>query len=353
MYMAVKRVSGALVPIISVLLGLIAGALIMLVSGYNPLKAYGTIFKYVFLTPYYTGETIVSAIPLILSGLAVAFAFRAGLFNIGVEGQLLAGWLAAVAAALILPPDLPKFIMVPLCLIAAAIGGGFWGFLPGFLKARFKVHEVITSIMLNYVALYVTNAIIRKFFYTSGEHTPQIPKSASLASQFLTNITSGSRMNWGIIVAIVCAVIMWFILWRTTKGYELRAVGFNPNASQYAGMNVERNMVLSFTISGAFAGLAGATVGLGTFQMMTINQAFTGIGFNGIAVALIGLNSSFGVVIGSLLFAALQTGEIAMQGLGIPNDLVQVIIALIIFFVASNYIIRWAKDKLKRGGQTS
>ncbi|GGE44734.1 ABC transporter permease [Pullulanibacillus camelliae] len=348
--MNTKRLSGAMVPVISVLLGLIAGAIIMLISGYNPLQAYGDIFQMVFLTPYYSGETVVTIIPLILSGLSVAFAFRAGLFNIGVEGQLLVGWLASVATALLLPAGLPKVIMIPACIIAAIIGGGIWGFIPGLLKARFKVHEVITTIMMNYIALHTTNAIIRKYFYAEGERTPNIPDSASLSSQFLYNLTAGSRMHWGIIVALIGAVVMWFILWRTSKGYELRAVGFNPDASLYAGMNVNRNMVLSFFISGAFAGVAGAMLGLGTYHYMTINQDFTGIGFDGIAVALLGLNSSFGVILGSILFAALETGEIGMQSLGIPNDLVQVIIALIIFFVASNYIIRWTRDRLKKKG---
>lgn len=344
-----KRLSNALIPIIAVLLGLIVGAVIMLISGYNPWQAYVSIFNMVFLNPYYFGETVVTMIPLILSGLAVAFAFRTGLFNIGVEGQLLVGWLAAVATAVGFD-GLPKVLLIPLCIIAAAVAGGVWGLIPGFLKARFYVHEVITTIMLNYIALHTTNAIIRKYLYVSGEHTPEIPKSASLSSAFLSQLTGGSRLHWGIVIAMIGAVLMWFLLWRTTKGFELRAVGFNPDASKYAGINVKRNMVIAFAISGAFAGVAGAMLGLGTYHFMTINQDFTGIGFDGIAVALLGVNTSFGVVIGAALFAALETGGISMQSMGLPNDLVEIIMALIIFFVASNYIIRWAIERLKKGG---
>ncbi len=347
-----NKLSNALIPVISVLLGLIAGAVIMVISGYNPASAYLSIFQMVFMDPYYAGETFVTMIPLILSGLSVAFAFRTGLFNIGVEGQLLVGWLASVAAALAVP-DLPKILAIPFCILVAAVAGGLWGFIPGLLKARFHVHEVITTIMMNYIALHMTNAIIRNFLFAKGEHTPVIPDNASLSSQFLTDLTTGSRLHWGIIVSLIGAFVMWFLLWRTTKGFELRAVGYNPDASRYAGMNVNRNIIISLVIAGAFAGAAGSTLGLGTYHFMTINGDFTGIGFDGIAVALLGLNTSFGVVLAAYLFAALETGGISMQSLGIPNDLVQVIIALIIFFVASSYIIKWAMARLKKGGEVS
>lgn len=345
------RLYGALIPVIAVILGLLAGAIIMLVTGYNPLLAYGSIFQSIFTQPYYGGETIRAMIPLILSGLAVAFAFRTGLFNIGVEGQLLVGWFASVATAIGLA-ELPKIILLPLCILAAIIAGGIWGFIPGFLKAYFKVHEVITTIMMNYIALYFTNYLIRTFLYTDGERTPTIPKAASLASPWLANITQGSRLHWGFIVAIIGAFVMWFILWKTTKGYELRSVGFNSHASQYAGMNVNRNIYLSMAISGAFAGVAGSMVGLGTYQYMTINPDFIGIGFDGIAVALLGLNTSVGVVLGAALFAGLKIGSISMQSVaGVPTDLVDIIIALIIFFVASSYVIRLFIARFKKGGE--
>lgn len=345
------RLYGALIPVIAVLLGLIAGAVIMLITGYNPILAYTSIFQSIFTQPYYGGETIRAMIPLVLSGLAVASAFRTGLFNIGVEGQLLVGWFASVAFGIGFG-DLPRIILVPLCIIAAIVAGGIWGFIPGFLKAYFKVHEVITTIMMNYIALYFTNYLIRTFLYTDGERTPTIPHSASLSSQWLVNITQGSRLHWGFVVAILGAILLWFILWKTTKGYELRSVGFNPNASQYAGMNVNRNIILSMVISGAFAGVAGAMEGMGTYQYMTINSDFIGIGFDGIAVALLGLNTSIGVILGAALFACLKIGSISMQSVaGVPTDLVKIIIALIIFFVASSYVIRLILARFKKGGE--
>ncbi len=345
------RLYGALIPVIAVLLGLVAGAIIMLITGYNPILAYTSIFQSIFTQPYYGGETIRAMIPLVLSGLAVASAFRTGLFNIGVEGQLLVGWFASVAVGIGFG-DLPRVILVPICIIAAMIAGGIWGFIPGLLKAYFKVHEVITTIMMNYIALYFTNYLIRTFLYTDGERTPTIPHSASLSSQWLVNITQGSRLHWGFVVAIIGAFVLWFILWKTTKGYELRSVGFNPNASQYAGMNVNRNIILAMVISGAFAGVAGAMEGMGTYQYMTINSDFIGIGFDGIAVALLGLNTSIGVILGAALFAGLKIGSISMQSVaGVPTDLVKIIIALIIFFVASSYVIRLFLARFKKGGE--
>ncbi|MCO7176344.1 ABC transporter permease [Sporolactobacillus kofuensis] len=339
-----------LVPVISVILGLLCGAVIMLVIGYNPILAYQSIVESIFLQPYYTGETIRAMIPLVLAGLAVAFAFRTGLFNIGVEGQLMAGWLASVACAIVFG-HLPRVILLPLSVLAGGAAGALWGYIPGLLKAKFKVHEVISTIMMNYIALYTTAYIIKNFLYTEGERTPTIPAAASLASPFLANLTQGSRLHWGFIVAIIAVVAMWFILWKTTKGYELRAVGFSPDASQYAGMNVSRNIILSLTISGIFAGLGGAMEGLGTYQYMTINSTFTGIGFNGIAVALLGLNTPIGVVLSGALFAGLQTGGLTMQSnAGVPVELIQIIIALIIFFVGSGYVIKWAMGRLTRKG---
>ncbi|RYM06662.1 ABC transporter permease [Sporolactobacillus sp. THM7-7] len=339
------------VPLISVVLGLFFGALIMLAGGYHPILAYQSIFESVFLQPYYTGETIRTMIPLVLSGLAVAFAFRTGLFNIGVEGQLLAGWFVSVAAA-ILCDGWPKILLLPLSILAGAAAGAVWGLIPGFLKARFKVHEVISTIMMNYIALYTTNYLIKHYLYTEGERTPTIPDAASLASATLSHLTQGSRLHWGFIVALLAGLLMWFILWQTTRGYELRAVGFSPDAAGYAGMNVGRNILLSMTFSGMFAGLAGAMEGLGTYQYMMINPAFVGIGFSGIAVALLGMNTSLGVFLAGALFATLQTGGLTMQSeAGVPIELINIVIALIIFLVGSSYIIQLVLNRLAKRGE--
>lgn len=313
----------------------------MALSGFNPFKAYRALFVGVVGSPFFIGETIRQVTPLILTGLSVAFAFRAGLFNIGAEGQLFMGWFASVFVGIFV--SAPAFIHLPMALLAAAAAGAIWGFIPGILKARLKVHEVVVTIMLNYVALYMTSAIIRHFMKADiGERTPDIQPTASLASDFLANITQNSRLHWGILVALIAAAVMWFIFHKTTMGFEMRSVGFSPDASHYSGMNVSKNITLSMTLSGAFSGLAGAMLGLGTYGFMTINASFTNIGFTGIAVALLGSNNAIGVIFAAILFGGLQFGAGNMQAMaGVPAEIIKVVMALIILFVGASYLIRW------------
>ena len=341
-----NRVVNILVPVISIIIGLFVGAIVMLVSGYDPVEGYIALWNGIFGDVYSIGNTIRQITPYILSGLAVAFAFRTGLFNIGVEGQLLMGWLAAawVGAAV----DLPRIIHLPLALLAAAAAGAFWAFIVGYLKARFNVHEVISSIMLNYTALFVMNAVI-KSITDGGYKTETVSESATLRWQWLREFTDNSSMHLGIIVALLMVLVMWFILERTTRGYELKAVGFNKNAAEYAGMSVNKNIILAMTISGVFAGLAGAMEALGTYQSVSIKAGMSGIGFDGIAVALLGANTPLGVVFGASLFGSLKYGALNMpNAAGIPEEIVSIIIALIIFFVASGYIIRVVLEKMSK-----
>lgn len=346
-----NRVINIFVPIISIIIGLIVGAIVMLVSGYDPVEGYLALWSGIFGDSYTIGNTIRQITPYILAGLAVAFAFRTGLFNIGVEGQLIMGWLAAAWVGYAF--ELPKIIHLPLALLAAAAAGAFWAFIAGFLKAKFKVHEVIATIMLNYTALYVTNAVIKQLS-DGGFKTERVLETATLRSPFLRELTDNSSLHYGIIVALIMVVVMWFILEKTTRGYELKAVGFNHHAAEYAGMSVNKNIILAMTISGMFAGLGGAMEALGTFQNASIKAGFTGIGFDGIAVALLGANSPLGVVFGASLFGSLKYGSLNMpNAAGIPEEIVSIIIALIIFFVASGYIIRVGLQKLskKKEGQ--
>lgn len=338
------------VPIFSVLLGMLVGAIIMLISGYDPVKGYGALINGMFGSPKNIGELIRAASPLILAGLAVGFAFKTGLFNIGVEGQLLVGWLASVYVGYAF--ELPAIIHIPFAVLAAAVAGGFWAMIAGYLKARFRVHEVIVTIMLNYIALYLTADLIKRYLYAGNEKSYQIKESASLASGFLSDLTGGSRLHWGIVIAFLVAIFMWFILEKTTTGYELKAVGFNMHASMYAGMSVQKNIVLSMTLAGSFAGIAGAMFGLGTFQNMTVMSAFTGTGFDGIAVALLGANNPFGIILAAFLFGGLTTAAPQMNfNANVPQELVDVIIALIIFFVAANYLIRYILTRFSKEGK--
>ncbi|MFC4023090.1 ABC transporter permease [Oceanobacillus longus] len=339
-----------LVPIISVFLGLLAGAIIMLVSGFNPIEGYTALWNGAFGDSYTLGETIRRTTPYILTGLSIAFAFRTGLFNIGAEGQVIVGWLAAVWVGLAV--DAPMYIHLPLAIIAAGIAGAFWAFIPGILKAKLGVHEVIVTIMMNYIALFITNDIIRNVLTDRQTTTEAIPASASLASDWLQSITFYSRVHYGILIALFAAVMMWFIIQRTTIGYELKSVGYNGHASRYAGMNVSKNIVLSMVIAGTFAGLAGAMEGLGTYGTISVMSGFPNMGFDGIAVALLGANTALGVVLAAFLFGALKEGAGEMPtGAGVPTELVDIIIALIIFFVASSYIIRWVLLRFKKEGK--
>ncbi|UOQ48638.1 ABC transporter permease [Gracilibacillus caseinilyticus] len=345
-----NRWFGILVPVISVIVGLLAGAIIMLASGHNPIEGYAALWRGAFGDAYTLGETIRRTTPLILTGLAVAFAFKTGLFNIGAEGQVIVGWLASIWVGI--EVDAPMIIHLPLAVLAGAVAGGLWGFIPGLLKAKLGVHEVIITIMMNYIALHVTNEIIRSVLTDQDTTTEPITATASLASVWLQNITFYSRVHYGILIALLAAFIMWFIIERTTYGYELKAVGFNRHASNYAGMNVSRNIILSMVAGGAFAGLAGTMEGLGTYGTISVMSGFTNLGFDGIAVALLGSNNAFGVVLAAILFGALKEGAGEMPtAAGVPTELVDIIIALIIFFVASSYIIRWALLRFKKGGK--
>lgn len=341
-----NKLSGVLVPVIAILFGFLAGAVIMIVSGNNPFTAYGALISGIFGTPYDFGETMQRMTPLIFSGLAVAFAFRTGLLNIGVEGQLIVGWFTSVLVGVSI--EAPMILHLPLAILAGALAGALWGFVPGLLKARFQVHEVIVTIMMNYIAMHVVNHFIRNYMIESGQRTGYVNESASLSSEFLTAITNYSRLHWGFLVAIIACVIMWFILWKTKKGFELRSVGYNQHASSYAGMSVNRNIILSMSVSGAFSGVGGAMLGLGTYNYANILPSFTNYGFDGIAVALLGASTSIGIFLSAFLFGGLKQGANNMQTqAGVAPELVEIIIALIIFFVASSYLIRWIYSRLQ------
>lgn len=335
-----------IVPILSVLFGFLAGAVIMMITKINPLDGYAALIKGVMGNSRKFGEWIVSSSPLILTGLAVAFGFRTGLFNIGAEGQLIVGAFAAVAVGIL--GNIPKFIHLPMALLAAALAGAFWGFIPGILKAKFKVHEVVVTIMLNYTALHLINYGIKTLPGSSNTKTVDIMSSADLSSEFLSSITRHSRLHWGFIVAFLAALIFWYIIEKTTFGYELRSVGFNPDASKYAGMKVDRNIVYSMMISGAFAGLAGAMISIGTFDYARVIGGFEGYGFDGIAVALLGNNSGLGIVIAGFLFGALKAGSSAMALAKVPKEIADIIMALIVLFTAMNYGIKKLLLRLRK-----
>jgi general nucleoside transport system permease protein len=346
-----KSVSSSLIiTLVAIILGLLVGALFLLVMGYSPLDAYGSLFTGMVGNTYNVGEMIQTVTPLIFTGLSVAFAFRTGLFNIGVEGQFIMGQLAAIAVAtkLALPPGIHQIV----ALLAAVILGGLYAGIAGILKAKLQVHEVITTIMLNYIALGISNFLIRTMLHGSTtDRTAQIPNSASLHIGWLSDMFSGARMNLGIFLAILAVLLVYWILNRTVLGYELRAVGFNTFASEYAGMNVSRNITLSMIISGMFAAIGGAVQTLGVIGYMPVSAEFSGVGFDGMAVALIGNNNPFGVFLSAILYGGLSYGSTSMQrDLGVPTEIIRIVISIIIFLVAANGIIRTLSRVLNRRG---
>lgn len=335
-------VNSLLVPLVAVVLGLIVGAIIMLIGGYDPLLAYGSLFKTVFGNVYDFGETIREITPLIMTGLAVAFAFRAGLFNIGAEGQYIVGMTAATAVGIKLS-GLPIVVHALVAIIAGGLAGGIWAGITGYLKAKRGVNEVIISIMLNWTALYFSNYIVRNFLLEKGQQrSEEIKDTASISIGWLSTAFDNARMHWGTIIAILAAVFFFIYMWKSKQGYELRAVGHNGHAAHYAGMSVKKNIVKAMFISGVFAGLGGAFQVLGVFHYQAIFTGSPGIGFDGIAVALIGLNHPFGILLSASLFGILTYGSAGMSfGAEVPPEIIRIVIGSIIFFIAAQGIVRW------------
>lgn len=345
-----KNLNRLFVPVLSVILGLLVGALIMIISGYNPIQGYTQLWEGIFGDVYVIGESIRQITPYIFAGLAFAFAIKTGLFNIGIEGQLIVGWFAAVyvGAAFELPPG----IHLIAALLAGGLAGALWGFIPGILKAKLGVNEVVVTIMMNYTALHVTNALVRA--WAGRDISERVHETATLRVAAWEEATEFSRLHAGIIIALIAVFVIWYILRNTTLGYELKAVGLNRDAAQYAGMNVERNIVLAMVISGFLAGLAGSMEGLGTFEYVGTKSSLTGIGFDGIAVSILGANHPIGVIFGAVLFGALKHGALNMPSppAKIPEEMISIIIAIIVFFAASPYVFPWLKEKFsrKKGG---
>ncbi|WP_048602439.1 ABC transporter permease [Rubeoparvulum massiliense] len=329
-----------LIPIFAIIMGLVFGAIIMLLAGYNPIRAYSALLDGVFGNIYNVGESLRAITPLIFTGLAVAFAFRTGLFNIGVEGQFVVGALGAVWIGITLD-GLPMYIHAPLAVLMGGIFGAIWGIIPGLLKAWRGVHEVITTIMMNWIALYFTNYWIRYYLKGPSERSERVQDSALLYNDWLRDTFEGARLHTGIFVALLMAFVFYLILWKTRTGYELRAVGFNPDAAEYAGMNVKANIVKAMVISGFIAGLGGASEALGVYGYWALNAGLPGFGFDGIAVALIGTNGPIGVVLAAMLFGALKYGANTMDAVAkIPPEMIKIIIASVIFFVAASPMVK-------------
>jgi general nucleoside transport system permease protein len=324
-------------PFISLVFALFVSGLIIWGMGVSPILAYGRLFSGAFGSVNSLAETLVKAAPLILTGISFALAMRCGVFNIGAEGQLFMGALASTAVGIYLPP-MPPVVHIPIGILAAFTAGGLWGLLAGFLKVRFGASEIITTIMLNYVAILFVGYVIHGPMLEPPGFLPQTP----LVSQTIryARILPGTRLHLGILVSIIALLLFFIFLWKTKMGYEIRVVGHNPEAAKYAGMHPNRSLLLTMLISGGFAGMAGANEVLGILGRM--HEAFTqGIGFDGIAVALIGQNSPIGIFLGAFLFGAMRSGANIMQlSTGVPVAVIYIIQALIVLFLVSSELFR-------------
>jgi len=334
-----------LVPILAVLTALVVGGIVIATVGGNPFYAYLGLFQGAFGSAKAWSETAVWASPYIFAGLAVALAFKGGLFNIGAEGQLALGAVVAAWIGYALPDmlgiSLPVIIHLPLAILLGVLAGALWGAIPGALKAYTGGHEVINTIMMNYIALNMVSYLLNGPMKDKSPgnvvaRTPPIAESARF-----TPIFEGFRIHWGFVLALAVAVFIWWLLWKTTLGYEIRTVGLNPDAAQYAGINVKRTIVLTMALSGALAGLAGVIEVTGLNYRHELGFS-VGYGFDAIAIALLGKTHPAGVVLGAIIFAGMRNGATRMQFLTqIPVDVISVIQALILLFVAADAIIRY------------
>jgi ABC-type uncharacterized transport system permease subunit len=338
---------------LSALSALVIGGLLILAFGANPISGYHALLSGAFGNSYALTSTAVKAVPLLLVGVGICIAFRANVLNIGGEGQIAMGGLASTATALAVP-NLPAVILVPLVLLAGAAGGLVWGAIPGLFKAYFKVNEILSTIMLNLVAVQIMNYLLAGPLVNKSQSfaiTGLIPQTKLLSrNSWLPILIPNTQLHLGVLIAVLIAVAAYFLLWRTGFGFRIRSVGLSREAAGYAGMPVKRTMTMALALSGACCGLAGAMLVFGgiSHRMVTDGSltGFTGnAGFNGIVVGLFGGLNPLWTIVSAYLFGGLLVGGVAMQGAtGIPTDLVTTIEGLVVIFVVSiDYLRRHAR----------
>jgi simple sugar transport system permease protein len=340
--------AGALVPVVATALALVVGAGMLLALGADPLTAYAAMGEGAFGSVGAIAQTLVKATPLLLVGLGVTIAFRGGVINIGGEGQLIVGALSAGALALALPGT-PGLIVLPLCMLAGAAAGAVWGGVPGALKARLGVNEILSTIMMNQIAIQVYYFMIRGPLIDPMEieRGTRIAQSAEMPVQaWLARLVPRTSLHAGAIIAVVLAVLVYIFLWRTSVGYRIRAVGLNPDASRYAGINVALYQVLALALGGMFAGLAGSLEVLGVHRRL-IEGLSGGYGFSGIVAALFGKLHPLGAIPASVLFGGLLVGAQRLQrAVQVPSFLVDTMLGLVVLFVVSSDI--WVRSRARR-----
>lgn len=357
-----NRFQAIFTSLISIFIGLLFGAIVLKLANINPIDAYKLMWEGSFSQPNYIAYIIIRSTPLILTGLSVAFAFKTGLFNIGTEGQFIVG--AMTAAYLGLTINLPSTISIPLIILLSIITSGLYGALAGFLKVRYGVHEVLSTIMLNWIALYLSNYVVflpgfrRPDTETTQFILPQNSitffeewKVSENGLEYLANhpwLQSFLRpsVNAGIFMALVCAFVVWIILNKTTFGFKLKAVGHSVKASEYAGIHSKMKMTQAMMISGALSGLAGACHVLGVSKNIAVLAAHEGYGFDGIAASLIGSNHPMGVVLSSFFLGTLKySGQKIQSSLEAPSEVITIMIGMIVFFISIPSLLKTLRGR--------
>lgn len=340
----------AVMPILAVLLALLFGAVMLLLLGVSPTEAYSAMIVGVFGSVSGITQALVKATPLLLVGLGICIAFRASVINIGAEGQIILGALMGTWFSLTFKAW-PGWLLIPATILAGFLAGSAWGFVPGILKARFQVNEILSTVMLNAIALQLMNMMLRGPLIdpagiTAGTYLAQ---SERLPQQvWLTRLVPQTLLHTGLIIAVLLAFVVYIFLWRTTLGYRIRAVGLNPDASRYAGISVPVNQALSLTLAGGFAGLAGVIEVIGV-QHRLLEGITSGYGFSGIVAALFGGLHPLGVIPASFLFGGLLVGADKMQrAVQVPSALIDAILGLIVLFVVGSAYLskRWAARRM-------
>ena len=344
-----NRVIRIVTPFISVVIAILIGSIIIKLAGYDPILAFSAMFQGAFGNQRQIGETLVNSTPLMFAGLAVAYGFRAGLFNIGAEGQIFMGGLAAAYLGVALA-GYPMAVSLPIILLGGALLGAAWAFIPAVLKARVGAHEVITTMMFTYIGRYIVSWLVNGPLRAPGTtpQTVEMPVTSQLPKlNAIFPFLQPTRAHAGVLIAIAAAIIVWLILRYTTMGYEARAVGFNQPAARAAGISVSSTTIKALCFSGALAGLAGCAQVMGVYYRL-FDQFSSGYGFTGIAVALLAKNNPLAVIPAALLFGAMSAGASTMQlEANVSQKIIFILQAIIIFLVAAETIVTWAVRRLR------
>ena len=334
-----RRFNFILIPVLAVLIASVFAGLVIIVIGESPVSAMGAMYEGVFASRTNFLNMLLASTPLIFTGLAVSFAFNCGLFNIGGEGQVMIGGFAAALVGMAgLKFAINPIVHVIMAIFAAGLAAGLYSLIAGWFRSKFHVHEVISTIMLNYIAYTLLGFLVVHPWFKENGPNPQTPEIAT--SAFLPAFFARHDFNYGFVLALLMAVLMWFILYKTSFGFNIRSVGLNEKAAEYSGINISKNIMLAMFISGMLAGLAGSERVMGLFHKYN-STAFVGYGFDGIAVSLLVNNNPLGIILSALLFGFLKTGGSYMnREIGVPVELVVIVQAVIIFFIAADKIVR-------------